>query len=147
MLTRPLGIFSLFSFPRLNVFVSSVQRYVQGRTLWQPSRKTFLVRESFICVRVKTHFHINGFALSLALKQRLGAKSVKYDKISCIWSTFTTTSAFNPWHQCLLSNAFSYHISIVVQIFPSDCSPRSYYGTNCFSSTEHLWISDRWKQS
>ena len=38
------------------------------------SVKTFLVRESFIFVRVKTHFHINGFALSLSLKQRLGGK-------------------------------------------------------------------------
>ena len=106
--------------------------------------KTFLVKMSFICMRVKTHFHINGFALSLALKLRLGAKSGKYDKISCIWSTFTTTSAFNPGDQCQFSCALSYRI---VQIFPSDCSPRSNYGTNCFSSTEHLWISDRWKQS
>ena len=29
---------------------------------------------SFICMGMKNHFHINGFALSLALKQRLGAK-------------------------------------------------------------------------
>ena len=28
---------------------------------------------SFICVRIKNHFHINGFALSLALKQRVRA--------------------------------------------------------------------------
>ena len=28
---------------------------------------------SFICMRIKNQFHINGFALSLALKQRLGA--------------------------------------------------------------------------
>ena len=82
-------------------------------------------------------FHISGFALSLSSKQRLGTKSVKYDKISCV-STFTTTPAFNPGYQCLFSNALSYHISIVVHIFPTDCSPRSYYGTNCFSSTEHL---------
>ena len=27
----------------------------------------------FICMRVKNHFHVNGFALSLALKQRLEA--------------------------------------------------------------------------
>ena len=109
MLTRPLGIFSL---PYLNVFVSSVQRHVQDRMLWQPSRsvpmkkkkaekkiklprsknslfpnkakcKTFLLKMSFICMRIKNHFHFKGFALSLALKQRFRAKSVKYDKISC----------------------------------------------------------------
>ena len=27
---------------------------------------------SFICMRINNHFHINGFALSLALKQKLG---------------------------------------------------------------------------
>ena len=35
--------------------------------------KPFLVKMSYICMRIKEHFHINGFALSLALKQRLGA--------------------------------------------------------------------------
>ena len=35
--------------------------------------KTFLVKMSFICncVRLRNHFHINSFALSLAFKQRL----------------------------------------------------------------------------
>ena len=32
-----------------------------------------LFKMGFICIRIKNHFHINGFALSLALKQRLGA--------------------------------------------------------------------------
>ena len=35
--------------------------------------KTFPVKMSFMCRRIKHHFHMNGFALSLALKQRLGA--------------------------------------------------------------------------
>ena len=30
-------------------------------------------KNEFICMRIKNHFHINGFALSLALKQKLGA--------------------------------------------------------------------------
>ena len=34
--------------------------------------KTFLVKMSFICMRMKSHLHINRFALRLALKQRLG---------------------------------------------------------------------------
>ena len=34
--------------------------------------KTFLVKMSFICMRIKHHFHISGFALSLALKQTWG---------------------------------------------------------------------------
>ena len=32
--------------------------------------KTFPVKTSFLCVRIKTHFHISGFAVSLALEQR-----------------------------------------------------------------------------
>ena len=32
--------------------------------------ETFVVKISFICIIIKTHFHINGFALSLALKVR-----------------------------------------------------------------------------
>ena len=32
----------------------------------------FHVKISFICMRINNHFHINGFALSLALKQKLG---------------------------------------------------------------------------
>ena len=34
--------------------------------------ETFLVKMSFISMRLKNHFHINGYELSLALKQRLG---------------------------------------------------------------------------
>ena len=33
----------------------------------------FLVKMRFICMRIKNDLHINGFTLSLALKQRLGA--------------------------------------------------------------------------
>ena len=32
--------------------------------------KTFIVKMSFICIIIKKHFHVNGFALSLALKVR-----------------------------------------------------------------------------
>ena len=32
--------------------------------------KTFLVEMNFICLRINNHIHINGFALSLSLKQR-----------------------------------------------------------------------------
>ena len=32
--------------------------------------KTFPVKTSFLCVRIKTHFHISAFAVSLALEQR-----------------------------------------------------------------------------
>ena len=32
--------------------------------------ETFVVKMSFICITTKNHFHINGFALSLALKVR-----------------------------------------------------------------------------
>ena len=32
--------------------------------------ETFVVKMSFICIIIKNHFHINGFALSFALKVR-----------------------------------------------------------------------------
>ena len=35
--------------------------------------KIFVVKMSCICMRMKNHFHISGFALSLTLKQRLVA--------------------------------------------------------------------------
>ena len=35
--------------------------------------KPFLVKMSFICIRIKNQLHINGFALSIAFKLRLGA--------------------------------------------------------------------------
>ena len=35
--------------------------------------KTFVVKMSFLCLRMKNNFHIYGFLLSLALKQRLEA--------------------------------------------------------------------------
>ena len=35
--------------------------------------KIIVVKKShFICMRIKSHFQINSFAISLALKQRLG---------------------------------------------------------------------------
>ena len=33
--------------------------------------QTFVVKMSFICMKTKNDFRVNGFALSLALKQRL----------------------------------------------------------------------------
>ena len=35
--------------------------------------KTFLLKMTFIFMTIKSHFYINGFALNLALKERLGA--------------------------------------------------------------------------
>ena len=35
--------------------------------------KTLLVKINFICMRIQNHFYINGFELSLALEERLGA--------------------------------------------------------------------------
>ena len=34
---------------------------------------TFVVKMSFMCMKIKNHFQTNGFALSLTLKQRLEA--------------------------------------------------------------------------
>ena len=49
--------------PLLNSYNSHLQN--------EAKCKTFLVK-SYICLRIKNHFHMNSFALSLALKQRLG---------------------------------------------------------------------------
>ena len=49
-------------------FVSSKNSHFQTEAKF----KTFLAIVSFICMRIKLHFHINGFAPSFALKQRLG---------------------------------------------------------------------------
>ena len=38
--------------------------------------ETFLVKMSFICIRIKSHFHINDFSPSLALKHNFGATRI-----------------------------------------------------------------------
>ena len=50
--------------------------------------KTFVGKMSFLWMKIKNHFQINGFALSLALKQRLEATrrwtvEVVYDAAIC----------------------------------------------------------------
>ena len=44
----------------------------------------FLVKMSFICMRMKTHFHIKGWALNLGLKQRPGGTGKWPTAIYCI---------------------------------------------------------------
>ena len=60
--------------------------------------KTNVVKMSFIYIRIKNHFHINGFALSLPLKQRLEATGecpiVPYKRVS-IASVLITTLMIN----------------------------------------------------
>ena len=46
-------------------FLSSKNSHFQN----EAKCETFVVKMSFICI-IKNHFHINGFALSLALKVR-----------------------------------------------------------------------------
>ena len=53
--------------------------------------ETFVVKMSFICIIIKNHFHVNGFALSLALKVRF-FETRKWP-ISC-----TVTSSVPPEH-------------------------------------------------
>ena len=48
--------------------------------------KTFVVKMSSICMGIKYHFEINGFTLSLALKQRLEATR-KWRIIIRFWET------------------------------------------------------------
>ena len=48
--------------------------------------KTFVVKMSSICMGIKNHFEVNGFTLSLALKQRLEA-TWKWPIVLCFWET------------------------------------------------------------
>ena len=50
----------------------------------EAKRKSFLVKVSFLCVRITNHFHIIGFALSLAPKQKLGAFRKWPSSVVCI---------------------------------------------------------------
>ena len=50
--------------------------------------KTVLVKMSFICVKVKNCFHISGFPVSLALKQRLEATLKFFIHASQIFANF-----------------------------------------------------------
>ena len=52
-------------------FPSSKNAHFQNEAKW----KTFLVKMSFICISIKSAFYNNGFALRLALKQKLGGNS------------------------------------------------------------------------
>ena len=54
--------------------------------------ETFVVKMSFICIIIKNHFHINGFALSLALKVRFfGTRKWPILSILAMLLTQTTT--------------------------------------------------------
>lgn len=46
----------------------------------RPRAKPFFVKMSFICMRIKNHFHIkwNGFLLKFAMKQRLSNSEMAY---------------------------------------------------------------------
>ena len=48
-------------------------RHKNSHSVHEAKCKTFPVKKSFICMKIKNHFHINNFALSLALKKNLGA--------------------------------------------------------------------------
>ena len=55
----------------------------------QPKCQTILVKMSFVCMRIKNHFHINGFALSLALKQA-------WDNSEMAWTSTLNQCYFFP---------------------------------------------------
>lgn len=61
-------LFQPTKFPPFNrPFSSSKNFHFQN----EAQCKIFLLEMSFICVRLKNDYHINGFAFSLAFKQRL----------------------------------------------------------------------------
>ena len=61
----------------IRLFPSSLITHFQN----EAKCRTFLVKMIFICIRIKNQFHINSFALSLALKQRLGANWIYPDQM------------------------------------------------------------------
>ena len=63
-----------FTFLIFRPFPSSRNSTYQNET----KCKSFLLKMSFICMRIKNHFHINSFAFSLALKLRLEATYINF---------------------------------------------------------------------
>ena len=60
-------MFIHLSYPRTNTpFPSSKNSHFENEAMY----KTFPV--SFTCMKIKNHFHINGFAISLAVNHRHG---------------------------------------------------------------------------
>ena len=62
-------IFALKTMKTLKV-ISEFQKLSLSERGWLQNR---LVKMSFVCVGIKNHFHMNGCALRLALKQNIGA--------------------------------------------------------------------------
>ena len=54
-------------------FSSSKKPHFQNEVKWE----TFLVKMSFTCMRITNHFHINGFAITLALKQTIAFEAIR----------------------------------------------------------------------
>ena len=53
----------------------------------QAKYTTFLVKMSFICMRMKNHFHIKGSALNLVLIQRSGGnRAMAYQRTPPVWA-------------------------------------------------------------
>ena len=63
-----------FSFPLKGIFLFQIGHFRVPKISHFQSEawfKTFLVKVSFICMRIRNHFYSNSLALSLAFKQRL----------------------------------------------------------------------------
>ena len=68
---------------------------------------TFLVKMSFICVRMNTHFHIKGWALNLVLMQRPGeSRKWPIDLRDTDKSRYFAKTEFNNCFIIRLSNLF-----------------------------------------
>ena len=80
-LSTPLGVYDLSAANR--PFSSSKISHFQNETNW----KTFLVKMSFICMRITNHFHISSFAHSLSLWRRHRLRALTRKKL------FYTTSS------------------------------------------------------
>ena len=95
--------------------------------------KTFLVKMKFTCMRIKNHFHINGFTLTLALKQRLEAtwkwptedKNLKIVKITLGACFQTETAVFIIYKDGqYLRLLFNWHSNLHEGTFPPVCSSK-----------------------
>ena len=83
-------------------FSSSKNSYFQNKAQCE----TFLMKISFICMRIKKYFHINRFARSLALKQRLGATrkwAIVFFHYDIIWLQVPEFASFSLSHYSLVT--------------------------------------------
>ena len=100
--------------------------------------KTFLVKLSFICMRIESHFYIDDFVLSLALKQRIGTTrkwSIVSEFVYCNALTQFVPSSLLSTHHFL----YMYHSR-----FGPQMNHFASLRTNTREKKNSAWLYQKW---